>query len=219
MSTRVARFANNETTTRPAKAGVYGEKLLWPRPVNQELFFILTTHVNAIVGSREGHACHSEDTGRNRPMADGGSDPCRRTLCGSWERGEGGLSCRPGCASSTHNKTAGADVRPGPFQIAAVVVAVGGKAALRTGRQKGKFAFTRDTISATSCVRSRRPSRSKDWSLTSLKEKLIKIGAKVVSRGRYIAFQMAGVAVPRHLFADTFRLITELRPPPVTSTA
>jgi Transposase DDE domain group 1 len=30
----------------------------------------------------------------------------------------------------------------------------------------------------------------KDWSLTSLKEKLIKIGAKVVSHGRYIIFQI-----------------------------
>ena len=31
----------------------------------------------------------------------------------------------------------------------------------------------------------------------SLKEKLIKIGAKVVSHGRYVAFQMAEVAIPR----------------------
>ena len=31
----------------------------------------------------------------------------------------------------------------------------------------------------------------KDWSLTSLKEKLIKIGSKVISHGRSIAFQMA----------------------------
>jgi hypothetical protein len=31
----------------------------------------------------------------------------------------------------------------------------------------------------------------KDWSLTILKEKLIKIGAKVVSHGSYVAFQMA----------------------------
>ena len=54
----------------------------------------------------------------------------------------------------------------------------------------------------------------KDWSLTSLKEKLIKIGAKVVSHGRYIAFQMAEVAIPRDLFADTLRLIAELRSPP-----
>jgi hypothetical protein len=30
----------------------------------------------------------------------------------------------------------------------------------------------------------------KNWSLTSLKEKLIKIGAKVVSHGRYVVFQM-----------------------------
>ena len=58
-----------------------------------------------------------------------------------------------------------------------------------------------------------------NWSLTSLKEKLIKIGAKVVSHGRYFAFQMAEVAIPGNLFADILRLIAELRPPPVTSTA
>jgi hypothetical protein len=34
-------------------------------------------------------------------------------------------------------------------------------------------------------------------SLTSLREKLIKIGAKVGSHGRYVTFQMAEVAVPR----------------------
>jgi hypothetical protein len=37
------------------------------------------------------------------------------------------------------------------------------------------------------------PEPIKDWSLTSLKEKLIKIGAKVVSHGRYVAFQCYGV--------------------------
>ena len=63
------------------------------------------------------------------------------------------------------------------------------------------------------------PEPIKDWSLTSLKEKLIKIGAKVVSHGRYVAFQMAEVAIPRNLFADILQLIAELRPPPVTSTA
>ena len=54
------------------------------------------------------------------------------------------------------------------------------------------------------------PEPIKDWSLTSLKQKLIKIGAKVVSHGRYVAFQMAEVAIPRHLFADILRLIAEL---------
>jgi hypothetical protein len=63
------------------------------------------------------------------------------------------------------------------------------------------------------------PEPIQEWSLTSLKEKLIKIGAKVVSHGRYAAFQMAEVAIPRNLFADVLRLIAELRPPPVTSTA
>ena len=40
------------------------------------------------------------------------------------------------------------------------------------------------------------------------------IGAKVVSHGRYVAFQMAEVAIPKNLFADILRLIAELRPPP-----
>jgi len=42
---------------------------------------------------------------------------------------------------------------------------------------------------------------------------------KVVSHGRYVAFHMAEVAVPKVLFAEVLRLIAELRPPPVTSTA
>jgi len=42
------------------------------------------------------------------------------------------------------------------------------------------------------------PDPIKDWSLTTLKEKLIKIGAKVVSHGRYVAFQMAEVAIPEN---------------------
>jgi hypothetical protein len=63
------------------------------------------------------------------------------------------------------------------------------------------------------------PEPIKDWSLTSLQEMLIKIGAKVVSQGRYAAFQMAEVAIPRTLFAEFLWLISELRPPPVASTA
>src|ERR1700730_5344600 len=58
------------------------------------------------------------------------------------------------------------------------------------------------------------PEPIKDWSMTILKERLIKIGAKVVSHGRYVAFQMAEVAISRHLFRDILRLIAELRPPP-----
>jgi hypothetical protein len=36
---------------------------------------------------------------------------------------------------------------------------------------------------------------------------LIKIGAKLVSHGRYVAFQMAEVAIRRILFADFLRLV------------
>ena len=61
------------------------------------------------------------------------------------------------------------------------------------------------------------PEPIKDWSLTSLKEKLIKIGVKVVNHGRYVAFQMAEVAITRQMFEEILRLIAELRlqPPPV----
>jgi hypothetical protein len=59
------------------------------------------------------------------------------------------------------------------------------------------------------------PKTVERWSLTSLREKLIKIGAKVVSHGRYVTFQLAEVAVPRQLFAEILSLITRLRAPPV----
>src|SRR5439155_16662691 len=58
------------------------------------------------------------------------------------------------------------------------------------------------------------PEAVEQWSLTSLKEKLIKIGAKVVSHGRYVVFQLAEVAVPRQMFQEILRLIAELRPQP-----
>ena len=57
------------------------------------------------------------------------------------------------------------------------------------------------------------PRTAEPWSLTSLREKLIKIGAKVVSHGRYTTFQMAEVAVSRQMFADILSLIAGLRAP------
>ena len=44
-----------------------------------------------------------------------------------------------------------------------------------------------------------RPVRT--WTLTTLREKLIKIGAKAVHHARAVTFQLAEVAVPRELFA------------------
>ncbi len=46
------------------------------------------------------------------------------------------------------------------------------------------------------------------------REKLIKIGAKVVRHGRYITFQLAEVAASRALFDEILRLIGGLRPKP-----
>jgi hypothetical protein len=58
------------------------------------------------------------------------------------------------------------------------------------------------------------PKAAESWSLTSLREKLIKIGAKVVSHGRYVTFQLAEVSVSRQMFAETLSLIGRLRAPP-----
>jgi hypothetical protein len=58
------------------------------------------------------------------------------------------------------------------------------------------------------------PKTAQPWSLTSLREKLIKIGAKVVRHGRYVTFQLAEVAVPRQMFAEILSLIARLRAPP-----
>ena len=44
------------------------------------------------------------------------------------------------------------------------------------------------------------PRAVRHWTLTTLREKLIKIGAKVVRHSRQMIFQMAEVAVPRELF-------------------
>jgi hypothetical protein len=52
------------------------------------------------------------------------------------------------------------------------------------------------------------------WSRTSLREKLIKIGAKFVSHGRYVTFQLAEVAVRRQMFQEILMLITRLRTRP-----
>ena len=58
------------------------------------------------------------------------------------------------------------------------------------------------------------PRSVKHWSLTTLREKLIKIGAKIVRRSKYMAFQMAEVAVPRELFAAILNRIQRFGVPP-----
>ena len=58
------------------------------------------------------------------------------------------------------------------------------------------------------------PEAVEHWSLTTLREKLIKIGAKIVRHGRYVTFQLAEVAIPRSLFVDILRRIDRLRPRP-----
>jgi len=60
------------------------------------------------------------------------------------------------------------------------------------------------------------PKEVKHWSLTTLREKLVKIGAKVTRHAKYVTFQLAEVAIPRKLFAAILAKVAQLAiPPPV----
>ena len=61
------------------------------------------------------------------------------------------------------------------------------------------------------------PSEVAQWSLSTLRERLVKTGARIVRHGRYLVFQLAEVAVPRMLFATILRRIDRLRGPPVAA--
>ena len=59
------------------------------------------------------------------------------------------------------------------------------------------------------------PQKAEHYSLTALREKVVKIGAKVIAHAHYTVFQMAEVAVPCDLFRRILELIDQLRPNPV----
>jgi hypothetical protein len=56
------------------------------------------------------------------------------------------------------------------------------------------------------------PKPIRGWTLTTLRERLVKIGAKVVTHAKYVVFQLAEVAVPRQLFAHILERVANLRP-------
>jgi len=55
------------------------------------------------------------------------------------------------------------------------------------------------------------PGKIKHWSLRTLHVKLIKIGTKVLRQSRYVAFQMAEVAISKEIFAEIISRINRLR--------
>jgi hypothetical protein len=59
------------------------------------------------------------------------------------------------------------------------------------------------------------PEAVSHWSMTTLRDRLVKIGAKIVRHGRSITFQMAEVMVPRDLVQKILDAIAALRPLPV----
>ena len=58
------------------------------------------------------------------------------------------------------------------------------------------------------------PRAIRHWSLTTLREKAIKIGAKVIQHAKYVTFQLAEVAIKRDLFQAILARIDRLRPLP-----
>src|SRR5215472_12862008 len=58
------------------------------------------------------------------------------------------------------------------------------------------------------------PAEVAQWSMTTLRERLVKIGARIVRHGRSMIFQMAEVMVSRGLFAQILAAIATLRPTP-----
>ncbi len=58
------------------------------------------------------------------------------------------------------------------------------------------------------------PAEVAQWSMTTLRERLVRIGTKIVRHGRSITFQMAEVMVPRDLFQTILAAIAALRPLP-----
>jgi hypothetical protein len=57
------------------------------------------------------------------------------------------------------------------------------------------------------------PKNIRQWSLTTFREKLVKIGAKATWHSKYVFFQLAEVAVPRQLFAAILERIGRLAMP------
>jgi hypothetical protein len=58
------------------------------------------------------------------------------------------------------------------------------------------------------------PEAISHWSMTTLRDRLVKIGAKIVRHGRSITFQIAEVMVPRDLLQNILDAIAALRPLP-----
>ena len=58
------------------------------------------------------------------------------------------------------------------------------------------------------------PAEATRRSMTTLRERLVKIGARIVRHGRSVIFQMAEVMVPRGMFREILAAIAALRPSP-----
>ncbi|MHC4825171.1 MAG: transposase, partial [Planctomycetota bacterium] len=59
------------------------------------------------------------------------------------------------------------------------------------------------------------PAGVRHWTLTTLRDRLIQVGAKVVRHARYVTFQLAEVAVPRRLYRARMQRIQRFAETPI----
>jgi hypothetical protein len=58
------------------------------------------------------------------------------------------------------------------------------------------------------------PAEVAQWAMATLRDRLVKIGTKIVRHGRSVIFQMTEVGVPRDLISRILTMIDVLRPHP-----
>ena len=58
------------------------------------------------------------------------------------------------------------------------------------------------------------PAEAAQWSMTTLRGRLVRIGARTVQHGRSTTFQLAEVMVTRGLFQQILTALAALRPSP-----
>jgi len=127
------------------------------------------------------------------------SETCGRQE-GSAHNGHFGCTCcHPLFCFNHYGDLEGAMLREGnlhyhDFDIALLFRGDGRRSLIRTSTHT----YSHVSVSSSRTAACGRKTSSIHWSMTTLREQLIKTGAKVASHARYTVFQMAGVAVSKN---------------------
>ena len=199
-----------------AEGMLYAIRLPANKVLQESIAHLLKRPVGRAAQGRAPVSCQLQLSGRNLGQAPAASSPRSSGIRVSCTRGSGSLSptwaAPPSgwlrstiSAARLSNGSRRAKTRSGGHACRAA-----GSTTMPFASKLHALAYNLGNFMRTLAL----PDAVEQWSLTSLREKLIKIGAKIVRHGRYVTFQMAEVVIPRDLFADILRRIDRLRPPP-----